>query len=105
LLPPGLDRAVRVDGDRIEMTVSSSVPGLLVTDHVGCLGVLARGDARGVEAMVHAVAPTAAVECSAAGDRLTIDVDVAAGREPVKLPDAAALTRLGIAASWTFVLS
>jgi hypothetical protein len=105
MLAPGLTPAVQVHDARVMATLNPSVPGLLVADHLGCLGVLARGDARGVEAMVHAVAPTAAVDVALADDRVTIEVDMAAGHEPVRLPDAAALTRIGIAASWTFVLS
>jgi hypothetical protein len=102
MVAPGLTPAVHVRDDRVVVTLTPSVQGLLGDGHPGCPGVLARRDSRGLEAMVHAVAPTAAVEVAVADDRVTIEVDAAAGRDPAKLPDAAALTRIGIAASWTF---
>src|SRR5439155_25650482 len=61
MLPPGFDRSVEVDGHRVRVTLTPTVDGLLDPSHPGCPGLLARGDQRGVEAMVHGVAPTAAV--------------------------------------------
>jgi hypothetical protein len=102
MLPPGVARAVTVDGDRVRMTLAAGVPGLLDAAHPGCPGLLARHDPRAVEAMVHAILPAAAVEIGPDGPRITVEIDTAAGRQPVTLPDAAALTRVGLAASWSF---
>jgi hypothetical protein len=102
MLPPGLDRTPLVDGDRVVMTLRPSHAGLLDPAHPGCPGLLARGEARGVEAMVHALAPTADVDLSVDDDCVTVAVTPETGRDPVKLPDPAALTRIGIAASWSF---
>ena len=102
MLPPGVDRSVWVDDDRIRVTLVPSLPGLLDPDHPGCPGVLARGEGRGVEAIVHAIAPTAAVDLAVEDGRITIEVTPGAGRDPARLPDPAALTKIGIAASWSF---
>jgi hypothetical protein len=102
MIPPGFERTVSVDGDRVSLRAATTVPGLLTEDHMGYPGVLARGDTDSIAAMVHAVAPTAAVEVRRRGAELVIDVDVAAGLEAARLPDAAALTQIGICASWDF---
>jgi hypothetical protein len=102
MLPPGLDRSLHVDGDHVEVTLTPSIEGLLDPGHPGYPGVLAAGDGRGIDAMVHGMAPSAAVTSAVDGDRITIDVDLAAGLQPAGLPDSAALAKIGIAASWTF---
>jgi hypothetical protein len=104
MIPPGVRRAVSVDGDQVVMTLSSEIEGLLEGEHPGCPGLLARGDARTTEAMVHALVPTAGVVTTSHDDGLTIIADLAAGLEPAPLPDAVALAKVGIAASWTFSL-
>jgi hypothetical protein len=102
MIPPGFERSVAVDGDRVSVRATTSVPGLLAEDHAGYPGVLARGDTESIAAMVHAVAPTAGVEVRCGGTDLAIDIDLAAGLEAAPLPDAAALTQIGICASWDF---
>jgi hypothetical protein len=106
-LVPGLDREIQVDGDRVIMTVRNTVPGLWDKEHPGLTGVLARGDKRGLEAMVHAVVRTATVELALddAKESATVTIDTAAEAEPAPLPDMAALTQLGLPATWKFSVS
>ena len=66
-LPPGFERDVSVDGDRVRCTLSTSVPGLLDPDHPGSPGLLARGERSGLEAMAQGVDRRARLE--------TVEVD------------------------------
>ncbi len=55
VLPPGFDRAITVDGDRITATFTPVVDGLLDPDHPGLVGSLARGATGGIEGTVGAL--------------------------------------------------
>jgi hypothetical protein len=105
MVPPGCETAAEVDGDRVRVVVTPTVPGLLDAGHPGCPGLLAAGEVRVAEAMVHALVPTAAVTLDTGGGRLAIEVDTAAGRPPVREPDEVALAKIGMAASWSFDLA
>ena len=80
------------------------MPGLVNADHPGCPGVLARGEPAGIEAIVHALAPRADVALTVDDDRISFDVDVDTDREPVREPDAVAIAKIGMVASWSFDL-
>ena len=103
-IPPGFDRRVEVDGDHVHVTLTTTHPGLLDESHPGWCGVLARGDVRGVEAMARGVDPGARVErVDVSGD--TASFDVLLGGEAGAEPDAVALVRIGMVATWSFDVS
>ncbi|HEX4776398.1 MAG TPA: hypothetical protein VFW74_06480 [Acidimicrobiia bacterium] len=103
-IPPGFDRRVEVDGDHVHVTLTTTHPGLLDESHPGWCGVLARGDLRGVEAMARGVDPGARVErVDVSGD--TASFDVLLGGEAGAEPDAVALVRIGMVATWSFDVS
>jgi hypothetical protein len=102
LLPLGFDREVTVDGDQVRLSLRPVVEGLLDAGHPGIAGLLARGDTRGIEAIVHGLAPAADVSVTSSADGVDVVVDGRESGTPVALPDSAALTQIGIAASWEF---
>ncbi len=103
-VPPGFDRRVEVDGDRVHVELTATHAGLLDESHPGWCGVLARGDARGVEAMARGVDRGARVDgVEVSGD--TASVDVVLGGAPAAEPDAVALGRIGMVATWSFDVS
>lgn len=104
MVPPGCEVDVGVHGARLTMEITSQVPGLLDPAHPGCPGLLAAGETRIAEAMVHAVVPTAAVALEGGAGRVRVEVDCAADRPAVREPDEAALAKIGMAASWSFDL-
>lgn len=104
MVPPGCEIAVSVSGPRVTAVITSKVPGLLDEAHPGCPGLLAAGEGRITEAMVHAVAPTAAVTLEREVGGVRVEVDTAAGRPPAREPDEVALAKIGMVASWSFDL-
>ena len=104
MVPPGLERSIAIEGGRVHVELASSMPGLVNADHPGCPGVLARGEPAGIEAIVHALAPRADGALTVDDDRISFDVDVDTDREPVREPDAVAIAKIGMVASWSFDL-
>ena len=102
MVPPGFRRTTEYRADRIRLTLTPDVRSLLDPQHPGVPGLLARGEPRGVEAMVHPLCPRAAVQVAAGDGQVVVEVALEGADEAAKLPDAAALTKIGIAASWTF---
>lgn len=100
-VPPGLARAVEVDGDRVRVTLTEDTAGVLDPSHPGWSGLLAAGETRGVDAIVHAIDPAASVEVTGAGRELVVDVTVGA-RDPVAEPPSVPLVRIGRVAGWEF---
>ena len=105
VLPPGFDRAVTVDGDRITATFTPVVDGLLDPGHPGLVGALARGATGGIEGTL-----------GAAGYEpidLTVDVDTSRARVEMRIQEArpgtepmsVSLSRLGPMANWSFDLA
>jgi hypothetical protein len=105
VLPPGFDRGVTVDDDRITATFTPTVDGLLDPEHPGLVGSLARGATGGVEGTVGALGyePIG----------LTIDVDGSRARIEMRVKDATpgaepmsvSLSRMGPMANWSFDLT
>jgi hypothetical protein len=102
-LPPGFERAVDVDANRIRLELTPLAGGLLDPANPGWLGLLARGERGGVEAMAHAVEPRADVtESNVDGDRAVITVGVDPQSEPAPAPPELDFMRLSGTLSWVF---
>ena len=105
VLPPGFDRAISVEGDRIVATFTPVIDGLLDPDHPGLVGSLARGATGGIEGTVGALhfEPI----------DLTIDVDQSHVRVEMRIQEATpgeepmsvSLSRMGPMANWSFDLT
>ena len=102
-LPPGFDRAVVVDGDRVRLTLIPTTPGLLDPDHPGSPGLLARAERSGMEAMAHGVDRRARLEHLDADDEQVVAEWVLdPGAAPASEPDEVALIRMSVASTWAF---
>ncbi len=102
-LPPGFDRELVVEGDRVRLTLTSRVPGLLDPEHPGSPGLLARAEHTGLEAMAHGVDRRARLETVEADDtRVIAEWLVDERAEPAPEPDEVALIRMSLASTWAF---
>jgi hypothetical protein len=104
-LPPGFERTVHVDVDagsvRLEMTPLAA--GLLEPAYPGWLGLLARGERGGIEAMAHAVDRRAQLTDVAVSDaHVVIELAVDESAEPAPEPPELAFMRLSGTSSWVF---
>jgi hypothetical protein len=105
VLPPGFDRAITVDGDRIVATFTPVVDGLLDPEHPGLAGSLARGATGGIEGTLGALRYEPI--------NLAIDVDDSRARVEMRIQEAkpgeeplsVSLTRMGPMANWSFDLT
>lgn len=103
-IPPGFDRRVTAGGDGVHVELTATHPGLLDASHPGWCGVLARGDAHGVEAMARGLDAGARVDrVDVSGDTATFDVVL--GGAAFAEPDSVALGRIGMVAAWSFDVS
>jgi hypothetical protein len=101
--PPGFEREVDVDANRIRLELTPLADGLLGADNPGWLGLLARGERGGVEAMAHAVEPRARLADVAVRDgRVAIEVTVDAAADPAPEPPEVAFMRISGTSSWVF---
>jgi hypothetical protein len=105
VLPPGFDRDVTIDGDRVTITFTPVVDGLLDPEHAGLVGALARGVTGGVEGTVGA-AGCAPVDLAADVDDSRVRMEIAveeatSGNEPTTVT----LSRMGPMANWSFDLT
>jgi hypothetical protein len=102
VLPSGFDREVSVDGDRVTVSFTPVVDGLLDPGHPGLVGALARGATGGIDGTVGAAG------CQALD--LAVDVDDARARfemtvaeaTPENEPMSITLSRMGPMANCTF---
>jgi hypothetical protein len=102
-LPPGFARRVEVDAERVRLTLRARQDDLLDPAHPGWLGLVIRGEARGLEAMAGAVEPRARVTDLAVRDgALCADIRVDPAAARLAEPSEAVLVRLSGAASWVF---
>lgn len=104
MFPPGCGVSVEAEGNRVRVRLTPEVAGVLDPAHPGCPGLLASGEARVAEAMVHPLVPSAAVTLAAEDGGVVVEVDTAVGRPPVREPDEVALAKIGMVASWSFDL-
>jgi hypothetical protein len=105
-LPPGFARRAEDRGERVRLVLEASGPELLDPEHPGWLGLLARGELRGVEAAAQALEPRARLAgASAAPGRLEVELSVLPGTAPAEPPSEAAFMRLSTATSFAFDLA
>jgi hypothetical protein len=101
--PPGFERTVDVDGNRIRLELTPLAVGLLDAGNPGWLGLLARGERGGVEAMAHAVDRRAQLAHVAVSDtNVVIDLAVDESAEPAPEPPELAFMRISGTSSWVF---
>jgi hypothetical protein len=105
-LPPGFVRRTEAGAERVRLSLEPAHAELLDGEHPGWLGLLARGDLRGIEAAAQAVEPCARLSGAAHfGGRLEIEIAVTPGAAPAEAPPEAAFMRLSTATSWAFDLA
>src|SRR5256885_1695107 len=101
--PPGFEREVDVDANRVRLELTPLADGLLDADNPGWLGLLARGERGGVEAMAHAIEPRARLADVAIRDgHVAIEVTVDPAAEPAPEPPEVAFMRISGTSSWVF---
>ncbi len=102
-LPPGFERDVSVEGERVRCALATSVPGLLDPAHPGSPGLLARGEPSGLEAMAQGVDRRARLDMvTVDDDRVVAEWIVEGGSVPAVEPDEVALIRMSLAGTWAF---
>jgi hypothetical protein len=102
-LPPGFARNVVADGERVCVRLEPQRAELLDPAHPGWLGLLARGQARGLEAAAQGADPRARlVRCDVGGGRVEAEIAVSEGAEPARPPQSAALMSFSTATTFAF---
>ena len=105
-LPPGFTRAVGVEGNRIRLVLEPASAELLAPENPGWLGLLVRGNARGVEVLAESVEPRARLVAFDAQDgRITIELAIDPNASAAEAPPEAAFMRLSTATSFVFDMS
>jgi hypothetical protein len=105
-LPPGFARSVEVEPERVRLALRPADAALLDPEHPGWLGLLLRGDLRGVEAAAQAVDPRARLAGGeTAGGAVAIELAVSPDAAPAEPPAAAGFMRLSTATGWKFDLA
>jgi hypothetical protein len=104
LLPPGFRRDIRVEGNAAVLRLSTGIDGLLHPGHPGIPGLLARGERRGLEAMVQAIDARARLaDLSVEEASVTAEFVLDPRAEPATEPGEAALMQ-SLASSWVFTV-
>ena len=102
-LPPGFTRAVRHDGNRIQLVLEPANAELLAPENPGWLGLLVRGNARGVEVLAQSVEPRARLLANDTRDgRIVIELAIDPSTPAAEAPPEAAFMRLSTATSFAF---
>jgi hypothetical protein len=102
-LPPGFSREIEVRGERVCIALEPQRAELLDPAHPGWLGLLARGEARGLAAAAQGADPRARlVACDVRGGCIEAELEVSVRAEPAKPPQAAALMAFSTATTFAF---
>jgi hypothetical protein len=102
-LPPGFTRAVRSDGDRVHLALEPASAELLDPENPGWLGLLARGNARGIEVLAQSVEPRARlVSIDTSDGRIAIEISVEPGAAVAEAPPEAQFMKLSTATGFAF---
>ena len=102
-LPPGFTRAVAIQGVRVRLLLEPISAELLDSANPGWLGLLARGNARGVEVLAQSVEPRARLIALDARDgRIAIEISVDPAAPAAEAPAEARFMKLSTATSFVF---
>jgi hypothetical protein len=102
-LPPGCTREVAVEGERVRLALDPQRVDLIDADHPGWLGLLARGEGRGIEAAAQGADPRARlVDVGVRDGRARAELTVGADAEAVKAPQSAQLMSFSTATKFAF---
>jgi hypothetical protein len=102
-LPPGFTRAVTVEGDRVRLELTPASADLLAPENPGWLGLLARGNGRGVEVLAQSVEPRARLLAHDTGaGRIAIELSIDPGAPAAEAPPEAQFMKLSTATSFVF---
>ena len=105
MLPPGFDRRIEVDADRIALELTPTHTGLLDDRHAGWCRFLAQGERSGLEGIAGGVSARASVDdVRADADHVRVELTLDPNRAPAPEPEMIALNRIGLVAGWTFEL-
>jgi hypothetical protein len=105
MVPPGFDRDIAVDGDRITCTLTAVQDRLLDPGHLGWCGSLSRGATglfEGTAGGLGYQASGTTVEVD--GNTVQIELSVNRASSDRTEPDVVGLSRFGRTANWTFDL-
>jgi hypothetical protein len=102
-LPPGFTRAVRSEGDRVQLALEPSSADLLDPENPGWLGLLARGSGRGVEVLAQSVEPRARLASIDTRDgRISIEISIEPTAAAAEAPPEAQFMKLSTATGFVF---
>jgi hypothetical protein len=102
-LAPGFSRQVETRADGVRLVMEPSDAKLLDPENPGWLGLLARGETRGLEAAAQGAAPHASLSKVESRDgRIVADFALDASRAPGATPQEATLMRFSSATAWQF---
>jgi hypothetical protein len=102
-LPPGCARQLAVEGERVRLALAPQREDLLDAAHPGWLGLLARGEGRGLEAAAQGADPRARLlALEVRGGGAVAELAVSAGADPAKPPQSARLMSFSTATSFAF---
>jgi hypothetical protein len=102
-LPPGCARELAWDGERVQIVLVPQRAELLDAAHPGWLGLLARGERRGLEAAAQGADPRARLlSLEVRGGRAVAELSVGGAAEPAKPPQSAQLMSFSTATTFAF---
>ena len=102
-LPPGFSREIEVRGEHVRVVLEPQCAELLDPAQPGWIGLLARGEGRGIETAAQGVDPRARlVALEVRAGRAVAELTVSASSEPAPIPPAAAMMRFSTATSFAF---
>jgi hypothetical protein len=102
-LAPGFARKLEASASGVRLTLEPASAELLDPENPGWVGLLVRGNPRGLEAMAQAVEPRAALRgVELRNGRVEAEFEIDPEREPAATPREAALMRFSSATRWDF---
>jgi hypothetical protein len=102
-IPPGFTRSVSTSGAPVSLELAPESPALLSPEQPGWIGLLVRGEARGMQGIVQALNPRARVTSVAVEDgRVVVRISVDPAAEPLEEPEVLAFMRVGMLSTWKF---
>ncbi len=102
-MPPGFQRNIEPHGERVYIALEPQSAALLDPTQPGWLGLIARGEGRGIETAAQGADPRARLAAlDVRGGRVEAEISVSASEEPAAMPQAAALMKFSTATGFAF---